>query len=167
MVGNMTVGAWLCAYVCKASCGRGENKRKLLYITGGDVLDERRMIGLVLAFSLVLMHSPTADTCWCLLGHVCPCLWLCDHSWDCVCYLLVIGVAVWTSGWGEIPNWGCGARYSICARFQFGWYICVSGCVIEVYTMVLRCVLSWLCGSVFVSGISGVFQPLLMYRLIT
>ena len=40
----------------------------------------------------------------------------------------------------------------------------MSGCVVEVYTVVLWCVLLWLCGSVYVSGISSVFQLLLMYR---
>ena len=111
MVGNMTVGARLCAYGCKASCRHGENKREWFYIIGGNILDGRRMIGLVLAFGLVLMCSPTADTCCCLLGHMCPCLWLHDRGWDCVHYPSVIGVAVWMSRWGGIPDWGCGAGY--------------------------------------------------------
>ena len=132
MVGNMTVGARLHVYVCKASHGCGENKRKWFYITGGDILDGRRVIGLVLAFVLALMRSPVEDICCCLLGHVCPCLWLRDHGWDHVCYPLVIGVAVWTSRWGEIPDWGCGAGYM---RLFLVWvvYIHIGVCCRGVY----------------------------------
>ena len=76
MVGNMTVGAQLCAYVCKASRGRDGDERKMILYYCGDILDGGKVIGLVLAFGLVQKCLPAADICCLLLGHMCPCLFL-------------------------------------------------------------------------------------------
>ena len=80
MVGNMTVGAQLCAYVCKASHGCDGDERKMILYYCGDVLDGGKMIGLILAFSLVQKCSPAADIHCLLLGHMRLCLCLQDYG---------------------------------------------------------------------------------------
>ena len=146
MVGNMTVGAGLCAYLCKVSHGHGEIG-KWFYITEGSVfLDGRKMIELNPAFSLVLMHSPAVGTCSCLLGHVCLCLWLHDHDWDSVHCPSVIRVVAWPSGWGGIPDWGCRAGY-MCAFLTWVVYMCVGVWRRGVYSCSVMCtaIIMWFC----------------------
>ena len=135
MVGNMTVGAQLCAYVCKVSCGCREIG-KWSYITeGSSYLDEKKMIEPSLAFDLVLVHSPTAGIHSCLLGHMCLCLWLRD------CNGIMCIVPQW-SGW--LPDCLNGvesligdAELGVCICFWLGCYICMSECVVKVCTVVL------------------------------
>ena len=69
----MTVGARLYVYVCKASCGHDGDEGKMILYYFGDVLDGRKVIGLVPAFGLVQKCLPMADVRCLLLGHVCPC----------------------------------------------------------------------------------------------
>ena len=161
----MTVGAQLCVYVCKASRGRDGDERKMILYYWGNILDQRKVIGLVPVFGLVQKHSPMADICCLLLWHVCPCL-VCETT------VRVVYVCPWWSGWlsdhpDGVKSLIGGAEPGICTWFWFVQCICMSGCVIEMYTVILECVLLWLCGSVLVSGIFSVSQPLLMYWLIT
>ena len=72
MIGNMTVGARLCAYVCKASHGCVGDERKMILYYCGDILDGGKMIGLIPVFGLVRKHLPVADIRCLFLGHVCP-----------------------------------------------------------------------------------------------
>ena len=76
MIGNMTVGAQLCAYVCTASHGHDGDERKMILYYCGDILDGGKLIGLVPAFGLVKECSPAADICCLFLRHMCPCLGL-------------------------------------------------------------------------------------------
>ena len=99
-------------------------------------------------------------------------LGMCVHVWVCETMVRVAYVIPRWSGWlsdhpDGVESLIGGAELGICVQFWFVQCICVSGCVIEVYTVIPECVLLWLCGSAFVSGISGVSQPLLMYQLIT
>ena len=74
----------------------------------------------------------------------------------------VIRVDVELSQWGGIPNWGYGAGY-MCPLFVCLVCMHVCMCHWDVYMDSGVCT----SGSAFVSGMFGVFQPLLMYRLIT
>ena len=57
-----------------------------------------------------------------------------------------------------------GAGPGICAWFLFVQYVCTSVCVVGMYTWIPGVCTG---GSTSISGMFGVFQPLLMYRLIT
>ena len=85
----------------------------------------------------------------------CVCVWVCKAK------VRVVYMHPWRSGWLSDHPDGVkspigGVELGICARFWFVQYVCMLVCVIEMYTVILECVLLWLRGSAFVSGIFGV-----------